>query len=255
MSEPSSARNEPTFPAATAVWAFLRTQVPLATIIGYVVCLLPLVGIFGGWGLPFTQLVDLRDVLLPGFVFAVIAFLAGGLIYTPGLIADLAFNRVPLKSRAIATLVIQIASGLIWMPIFGLPLWAKVTAAIGAMAVTGQFFLRIRDYRVVALPLLIPVMMFASTVTAVWLGFARSEAEKYFVLHGFVGELWVARSARTPCDGQVLWLGEKSVVLRCAGDQAAKRRIRVLTSKVDLTLSPLQPAASPVSAARQTAHP
>ncbi len=51
---------------------------------------------------------------------------------------------------------------------------------------------------------------------------------------GFVRDLIVAEIDGAPCDGDLLWLGERATVVRCAAD---RKDIRVMTTKEGLPMT------------------
>ncbi len=226
---------------------------PLGTATCFAFGVWPLAIIFGEWGLPFMQLVDAKDILFLTMAFALIALSVLNVIYMLGLLADVAFTKLTVEQRTWLSLVILAACDLAWAPgVITEPLWRLLVGAL-ALGICGQFFFNLKKYRTRPIWSVVALIFLTAAPVTFWLHFSGAVTRDYFAKSGFVGGYWVAQGNGVPCDGRVLWLGAKTVVLRCDGVGEGRVGVRVLTKTEGLVLSGERPAASAGAASLKAA--
>ncbi|MEG2313795.1 hypothetical protein [Brevundimonas sp.] len=204
---------------------------PLLSVSGFVALMMFLLSIFDRWGLTGIQLITMADIAAPSVV---LGFIVATLLCAPVLLAyPLGWLNCEKPRRFVTIMlwVVVVDGILLWLanPL-GLRLILAFIATIAAVRIILDARIAQPNSRMLraALPI-IPALPVAFWVVGSIGAFHDQVAEV-----GFVRTLTIAKKDGAPCDGDILWLGERAMVVRCAVD----RDIRVMTTREGLHLIP-----------------
>ncbi|PIB96556.1 hypothetical protein [Caulobacter sp. X] len=211
----------------------LNNLLPLATTAGFILALAFLAGVFDGWNLSIIQLIEPGEVLLPGFFLASIFIFLAGVVLTAHGPFNMILGKLKFDRRIHVSALIVI--GLMWAWIPGWlhpPTWMQALASIAALGCAANI--------VASLPALRganTITFFAALIAfsplPVWGVTAWDISTQTVINRGFAGGLSVTKANGAPCDGNVLWLGGKTVVVRCG---LLNEGVQVMPFRDDLKL-------------------
>lgn len=189
---------------------------PLATIACFAVTLGILAYVFEGWGLSVIQMAAPGDVLMAGIVLWLLVAVLAALPVTFALIIDL-FRRGPVRRGRVAFVAALVTLGApLWGPwgvagphVDGAATLAACSLSLVVLLAPGWSKATPRPAReCVAVILTMPLVA--------WASLALVEISTMVSDKGFARGATVQAGDSAPCAGTLLWLGEKTVVVRCA---------------------------------------
>jgi hypothetical protein len=191
-----------------------------------------LIAIFGRWHLAFMQLVGPADLIIPGFVFGVFAMLVPALSYVTGLIVDAVASAIG-KSRqpeivltcmaviAIAFLLSYfVLGGALGQQLAFLAVWIELGFAAHVLY-RSSIYEQQRRWRAT---LILPSLALPTVLTFLWMGLTVD----MFAADGMTGGLEMGPTEKLQCRGRVMWMGDKSTIVRCPETPARPERFIVL---------------------------
>lgn len=214
---------------------------PLSAPLSFLLANGMLIAIFGRWHLAFMQLVGPADLIIPGFVFGVFAMLVPSLSYMMGLIIDAAASAIGESRRPVIVLagmvIVAIAFILSYFALGGalgqqmafLAVWTELGFAAHVLY-RWKVYKQRRRWRAT---LILPSLALPSLLTVFWMGLTVD----MFAAQGMTGGLEIGPTEKLQCRGRVMWLGDKSTIIRCAETSAHPGQLVILVGG-DRVLSP-----------------
>lgn len=198
-----------------------------------------LVLIFSEWGLPYTQLVGAGDLATLGFLVGFFAVLVPCLAMLPCVLIDfVAFWTAPTWRGPIAACGLLVTSGIAisawWLGDLGQKI--SFHAAWIALGIGGHVLRRASDYdrhQLWRILTIVPSLAVFLIIGGLWFQLSI----QLFTSAGFVGGRWTAKTEKTPCAGQVMWLGDKTTVIRCEAKPKTPSKYVVMAHD-DLVITP-----------------
>ncbi|MEN5229133.1 hypothetical protein [Brevundimonas naejangsanensis] len=209
----------------------LLLLLPLLSVGGFVALMMFLWSIFGQWGLSGLQLITMADIAAPSVM---LGFIIGALLCVPVLLAcafGWLYSEKPRRFLTIMLWVVAIGGTLLWC-VGQLGLLLRLTLVFIATVAAVRIILDARIAKPNSRMLRAAVTIIPALPVAFWVVGSIGAFHGQVVEVGFVRALAVAQKDGAPCDGDILWLGERATVVRCAAD----RDIRVMTTKEGLPL-------------------
>jgi hypothetical protein len=163
-----------------------------------------LIAIFGRWHLAFMQLVGPADLIIPGFVFGVFAMLVPALSYVTGLIVDAVASAIGKSRQQLAFLAVWIELGFAAHVLYRSSIYEQQ-----------------RRWRAT---LILPSLALPTVLTFLWMGLTVD----MFAADGMTGGLEMGPTEKLQCRGRVMWMGDKSTIVRCPETPARPERFIVL---------------------------
>lgn len=211
----------------------LNTLLPLLTAAGFIATIIFLTSVFDEWGLSIIQLIEPGEVLLPSLGLASILILTASVALVAHRLFELLFGKLKLAPKVYisATLVVVLAP--IWIPGWlHFPVWAQAIATMLALGCAANTVASLLSLRGSSLTTLVAALIAFSPLPT-WWATAWNLSTQMLVTHGFSSGVSVRQSDGAPCDGKVLWLGAKMVVIRCTDP---KQDVQLMPFKDDLKL-------------------
>lgn len=206
---------------------------PLLSISGFVALMMFLWSIFGQWGLSGLQLITMADIAAPSVM---LGFIISALLCAPVLLAyafGWLYSERPRRFVTIMLWVVAIGGTLLWC-VGPLGLLLRLTLVFIATVAAVRIILDARIAKPNSRMLRAAVTIIPALPVAFWIVGSIGAFHGQVVEVGFVRAHAVAQKDGAPCDGDILWLGERATVVRCAVD----RNIRVMTTREGLYLIP-----------------
>lgn len=225
-----ASRETPTLPLNLTRLLLL---LPLLSVGGFTVLMMFLCSIFGQWGLSGLQLITMADTAAPSVM---LAFVLGALLCVPVMFAYAGgwlYRETPRASVTIALWIVAIVGGALWFvgPL-GLPL--RLVLVFIATVAAARIILDARIAKPNTRWLEAAVTIIPALPALFWMAGSIGAFHGEVVKVGFVRDLIVAEIDGAPCDGDLLWLGERATVVRCAAD---RKDIRVMTTREGLPMT------------------
>lgn len=190
-----------------------------------------LTSLFGKWGLSPLQLITPADIIVPsvliGLVFALI-------LYLPFVVAlPIGWARGERRWRPL-TVGLWLAAGVGGTLWFVGPLGVPLLLFIVYFAAASALRLLIDGREIADRPFCKRLALYALVLPmAFWVVTATQALFDQIAEVGLVRDMTVAAKDGAPCDGDLLWLGERAIIVRCA----AGAEIRVMTPKEGLPMT------------------
>ncbi|PVM92838.1 hypothetical protein DDF62_02225 [Caulobacter radicis] len=179
-----------------------------------------LVIIFKEWNVAFPQLASASDIAAINFVVGVVAVFVPLMIWPAAAMIDLLGSAVGPARQPYLILALAILVGLLalagWLSAergHSL-LYSTLWAGLGLAAYTLYRSKHLQHSAWWRSILILPSVLACGAAIYLW----SLMMSQTFIARGFVGERWVAKSDKIPCEGQVMWMGEKATIIRCAAD-------------------------------------
>ncbi len=205
---------------------------PLSAPLSFLLTNSMLIAIFGRWDLAFMQLVGASDLIVPGFVFGVFAMLVPALSYMTGMIIDAVATAIGESRRPVIVLAGMVivatvflvsyflVGGALGQQLAFLAVWIELGFAAHVLY-RWKIYEHRRRWRVT---LILPSLVLPGVLTMLWMGLTVD----MFAAQGLTGGLEVGPTEKLPCRGRVMWLGDKSTIVRCAEPSAHPGQFIVL---------------------------
>lgn len=209
----------------------LLLLLPLLSVCGFAVLMMFLCSIFGQWGLSGIQLITVADTAAPSVM---LVFVIGALLCVPVMLAHVAGWLYRDTRRCHVTIglwTVAIVGGALWF-VGPLGLFLRLALVFIATVAAVRIVLDARIAKPESRLLEAAVTIVPALPAALWVAGSIGAFHGQIVEVGFVRAMVVAQKDGAPCDGDILWLGERATVVRCAVD----RDIRVMTTREGLPL-------------------
>lgn len=219
------------FPSPSSWWNHLVVSLPILTLIGFFCFLMFLGSIFGEWGLSPLQLISPTDTIVPGVLLGMFFAL---IIYLPFALAlPIGWARGERRWHplTIGLWVVTAIGGFLW---FIDPLGVSLRLFAVYFAAAASLRLLFDDRTTTHRPLWKTIAFCAVALPmSFWVVTATGTLFNQVTKVGLARDMVVAQKDGAPCDGDILWLGERAIVIRCA----TSADIRVMTPKDGLPMT------------------
>lgn len=218
-------------PSVPSWWGTFVTSLPVLSLVGFFCFLMFLSSLFTEWGLSPLQLISPADIIVPSVMIGLVFTL---ILYLPFIIAiPLGWARGARRWRRLTIGMWFVAGlgGLLW---FIGPLGLVWRLIIVYFAAAAALRLLIDGRKTIDRPLWKSLAFYALALPlAFWVVTGANAFFGQIAKVGLVRDMVVAEKDGFPCDGDLLWLGERAIVVRCV----ARAEIRVMTPEGGLPMS------------------
>lgn len=190
---------------------------PLASIVCFAATVAFLAHVFDSWGLSVVQLAAPGEILMPGLVFGALLMLTISLPASVALLIDLTRRGAIGRVRMVVMTIIVGLSAAFWWP-WGI---AGLTAGWVSMVLASGCALHVlcnREWRAAPGPVEAVMLLILATAPLAWSGAAFASMINLVGTQGLAKGATLPAGEQTPCEGRLLWLGEKAIVVRCSDE-------------------------------------